>query len=163
MRPRTSRHAFFVVAAGLALAAGPGCGGEAGAEMPPRAPATTPSRGASEADQKPLEKVTKLTRAQVLTYVKGGVGRFLYDGRIQFEDAPIMKNGKFHGRKLASFRADWDVGLLPGDVVVKVNGNTLALDTDAFDAMEGAAKAKAIKIEVERNGAPQTIELPIVD
>ncbi len=165
MRHRTSRHALLslVLAAGFALAAGPGCGGEAGAEMPPRAPATTSSRSANEAAPKPIEKVSQLTRAQVLTYVKGGVGRFLYDGRIQFDDVPIMKNGKFHGRRLASFRPDWDVGLLPGDVLVKVNGNALALDTDAFDAMEAAAKAKAIKIEVERNGAPQTIELPIVD
>lgn len=167
MRLRTSRPAplAHVLATALALAAGTGCGGETGAELPPRAPAgpTTTAPSVGDAPPKPVEKVTKLTRAQVLAYVKGGVGRFLYDGRVQFEDAPIMRNGKFHGRKLIAFRPDWDVGLLPGDVVVKVNGNTLALDTDAFDAMEAAAKAKAIKIEIERSGAPQTIELPIVD
>lgn len=161
-RPIASVLASFVLAA-LAAA----CGGEGSAELPPVTPASTSTTSAPRADvttaPKPAERITKLTRAQVLAYVKGGVGRFLHDGRIEFDDAPVMRAGKFHGRKIVAFRPDWDIGVQPGDILLEVNGNKLAFEDDAFAALQAAAKAPSLRIGIERAGAVQTIDLPIVD
>lgn len=152
--------------ASLALLVLVGCGETGAASLPPESPASPAGlpRSATPAPPAPApEKITKLSRPRVLETVKGGVGRFLHDGQIEFADQPIMKNGKFYGRKLVAFRPDWDIGLSPGDVILKVNGSDLAMEDDAFEAMQAAGKAKSIRIEFERGGSVQTLELPILD
>ena len=149
--PFPTSSVFAVVAALHLGAVGLGCAEGSAAALPPESPTATSGLSPPAAPPPPVpEKITKLSRARVLEMVKGGVGRFLHDGQIEFADQPVMKSGKFHGRRLVAFRPDWDIGLSPGDVILRVNGSDLAMEDDAFEAMQAAAKAKSIRIEFER-------------
>lgn len=144
----------------LALACGESMPKESATPASAVATTAAPQPSATPA---PVEKVTKLARGEVAKRMKSGVGQFLFDGKVDFDPNPVMKNGRFHGLKLVSFRPDWDVGLRPGDVITKVNGIRIETPFDAHDALEACGKANAVKVEYDREGKPETIELPIVD
>lgn len=72
-----------------------------------------------------------------------------------------MAGGKFHGFKIRAISSDWHVDLRPGDVVTSVNGMSIERPEEADAVFRSLAKAKALRIDFEREGKPQTLSLPI--
>lgn len=147
------------LAACAALVSVAACGGSApSASSPHEADAPGEARAAAPAPRAP---VTSLRRAEVKDAVALGLGAFLQN--VTVEDWPVMHAGKFHGFKIRTINPDWGIDLGPGDVVTRVNGIVPERPEDADQALRSLEKAASLKIEFEREGAPKTLELPIVD
>ncbi len=137
------------------------CG--AGAEVGPEAasPKTSASGAAREAP-KPKTKVTQLRRPGVRETVRGGIGRFLQD--VTVDDTPAFRNGKFLGFRVVELRGDLDAcDLRAGDVVIRVNGQSVEHPEEALVVFQSLSNAKELVVDYERDGAPQKLRLPIVD
>ncbi|CAN5924781.1 hypothetical protein BH11MYX4_BH11MYX4_62810 [soil metagenome] len=146
--------AFGLLAASLALACGEGA--------PPRSPAAeAPSAAPTTTAAAVPEKTTSLKRSQVKRTIARGLGYFLQE--VSVEDYPVMTGGKFHGFKIKAITGDWGVDLRPGDVVTRVNGTSIEHPEDADAALRSLEKAKALRVEFDREGKPLSLELPIVD
>jgi len=135
------------------------CGG--GAEIGPEpATAATPAGPAKPAA--PKVKVTKLARGGVRDTVRGGIGRFLQD--VTLDDSPAFKNGKFFGFRVLELRGDLDAcDLRPGDVITRVNGQSVEHPEEALVVFQSLATANELVVDYERDGAPLKMRLPIVD
>ena len=135
------------------------CGGNAEAPDPqmPRSPAATAPTTAAVIG----EKITSIKRSQVRAAIGRGVGSFLRN--IELDEWPAMTNGKFRGWRIKSVTPEWIVDVLPGDVILRVNGMPIEHPEEADAALRSLEKAPSLKIDIERNGTPRTFELPIVD
>lgn len=144
---------------GVAMLMLVGCGatGDIGPEpVSPHTPVGPPKVAA------PKIKVTRLTRAGVRGTVHGGIGRFLQD--VTVEDTPAFRNGKFLGFRVVELRGDLDAcDLHPGDVVTRVNGQSVEHPEDALAVFQSLATANELVVDYERDGTPQKMRLPIVD
>jgi general secretion pathway protein C len=143
----------------VASAASAGCGGE-----PPEARSPDSSGSAATAAGTATAaptKTTSLHRSQVKRTIANGLGYFLQD--VTVEDYPVMTAGKFHGFKIKAISGDWGVDLQPGDVVTRVNGMSIERPEDADAALRSLEKAKALRVDFDREGKPRTLELPITD
>jgi S1-C subfamily serine protease len=134
-----------------------GCGGAAAA--PP--PATAPQASATPAPEIAAPAPSSLRRSTVKQAIGLGVGAFLQN--VAVADWPAMKDGKFYGWTIKAIRNDWGVDIRPGDVVTRVNGMPIEHPEEADAALRSLEKAKALKVDYERDGAAKTLELPIVD
>lgn len=155
-----SAQSIALVLITLASAA---CGGSAPppkaatAEVAPaHAPAAAPTTTAAVAP-----KTSQLTRSQVRAAIRSGLGVFFQS--VALEDYPVMKDGKFHGFRIKAMHPDWRIDLVPGDVVVKVNGMPIEHPEEADAALRSLEKAASLEITYERNGAAAVFRLPIVD
>lgn len=150
------RISSLAVLLGLFLLA---CGESAPAKSPESAstPATAPTTTAAPAPA----TTTSLKRSQVKRTIAKGLGYFLQE--VSVEDDPVMTAGKFRGFKIKAITGDWGVDLRPGDVVTRVNGMSIERPDDADAALRSLEKAKALRVDFEREGRPRTLELPIVD
>ena len=148
------RLSLVLLALPLLVACG---GGENEPAKSPEAPGTAPSTTAAAVP----ERTTQLHRAGVKRTIARGLGYFLQD--VTVEDYPVMTAGKFHGFRIKSVNADWGVDLRPGDVVTKVNGMSIEHPEDADAALRSLEKATSLKVDFDRDGKPQTLELPIVE
>ena len=119
------------------------------------APATAPTTTAAVV----VERTTALRRSQVKQTIGKGLGYFLQN--VTVEDYPVMKGGKFHGFKIRAISAELGVDLRPGDVVTRVNGMPIEHPEEADAAMRALEKAPALRVDYERGGKPQVLELPI--
>jgi type II secretory pathway component PulC len=130
-------------------------------------PAKSPSAGDSKGTAPTTtaaavpQTTTSLRRSQVKRTIAKGLGYFLQE--VSVEDYPVMTGGKFHGFKIKAITGEWGVDLRPGDVVTRVNGMSIEHPEDADAALRSLEKAQALKVEFDRDGKPQTLELPIVD
>jgi type II secretory pathway component PulC len=125
------------------------------AQSAPTPQATAPTTTAAVV----VEKTTSLRRSQVKASIAKGLGYFLQN--VTVEDWPVMRGGKFHGFKIRSFNAELGVDLRPGDVITRVNGMSIEHPEEADAAMRTLEKAPALRVDFERDGKPQTLELPI--
>ena len=107
------------------------------------------------------ERITSLKRSQVKQQIAKGLGYFLQNGTV--EDYPVMRANKFYGWKVKSVVADWPVDIRPGDVVTRVNGMPIEHPEEADAVLRSLDKAKSLRVDFEREGRPQTLELPITD
>ncbi len=78
--------------------------------------------------------------------------------------SPKRENGSFLGYELqpgrdANFMARY--GLMPGDIVVSINGTALDSPAKGFGLMRELQSAEMLDIEVDRNGSRQRFSLPI--
>ncbi|MEO5728800.1 MAG: serine protease [Byssovorax sp.] len=81
--------------------------------------------------------------------------------RVMREGA-FSKDGRFTGWLITGLPEEWSaIDLKPGDVVQRVNGKTLETPEDAWEAWKSVARAKEIKLSLERNGAPKELAIPI--
>lgn len=124
---------------------------QASTAAPPAAPTTTAAVV--------VEKTTALRRSQVKQTIGKGLGYFLQN--VTVEDYPVMRGGKFHGFKIRTINAELGVDLRPGDVVTRVNGMAIEHPEEADAAMRTLDKAPALRVDYERDGKPQVLELPI--
>jgi type II secretory pathway component PulC len=138
------------------------CGGspEPKAADAPRT-STTSAGVPPDATGTPRAPITQLKRVEVKAAIDQGLGVLLQN--IMVEDYPAMKEGRFYGFRLKAMNPDWAVDLRPGDVIVRVNGQTIEHPEDADAALRSLEKAKSLKIEYERDGKLRSLELPIVD
>ena len=148
------RRSFLLAALPLFVACG---GADHEPAKSPEGPGTAPSTTAAAVPT----VTTQLHRSGVKRTIAKGLGYFLQD--VTVEDYPVMSGGKFHGFRIKSINADWGVDLRPGDVVTKVNGMSIEHPEDADAALRSLEKAKALKVDFDRDGKPQSLELPIVD
>jgi type II secretory pathway component PulC len=107
------------------------------------------------------EKITSLKRTQVRAAIGKGLGVFLRN--IEVDDWPAMQNGKFHGWRIRAINPDWLVDVQPGDVITRVNGMPIEHPEEADAVLRSLEKAPSVKIEIERGGKAQILELPITD
>jgi type II secretory pathway component PulC len=121
----------------------------------PTAQATAPSTTAAVV----IEKTTSLRRSQVKATIAKGLGYFLQN--VTVDDYPVMRGGKFYGFKIKTMNAELGVDLRPGDVVTRVNGMSIEHPEEADAAMRTLEKASALRVDFDRDGKPQTLELPI--
>jgi type II secretory pathway component PulC len=106
-------------------------------------------------------KTTSLRRSQVKQGIARGLGYFLQN--VTVEDYPVMRGNKFYGFKIRAINAELGVDLQPGDVVTRVNGMSIEHPEEADAAMRALEKAPALRVELERDGKPRTLELPITE
>ena len=118
--------------------------------LPPPAATTTSARA---------EKITALKRTQVRSAIGKGLGSFLRN--VELDEWPAMKNGKFYGWRVKAINPEWIVDVAPGDVVTRVNGMPIEHPEEADAALRSLEKASSLKIDIERNGQPRVLELPI--
>ena len=140
-------------------------GSAACGESPPaKAPESTPSPQATAPTTTAAAvapRITSLRRSDVKQQIAKGLGYFLQN--VTVEDWPVMRNGKFYGFKIKAVSADWGVDLRPGDVVTRVNGMPIGHPEEADAALRSLEKAKALRVEFDRDGKPSTLELPITE
>jgi type II secretory pathway component PulC len=143
----------------LALSAGSlACGESPPAKSPQsEAPTTAPTTTAAAAPA----TTSSLRRSRVKQTIARGLGYFLQE--VSVEDYPVMTAGKFHGFKIKAITGEWGVDLRPGDVVTRVNGMSIEHPEDADAALRSLEKAKALRVDFDRDGKPRTLELPIVE
>jgi type II secretory pathway component PulC len=135
------------------------CGG--GEAMPDlKAPGAGPSSiAAPTTTAASAEKITSLKRSQVQNAIRHGVGMFLRN--VEVDEWPAMKNGKFYGWRVKAINPDWILDLMPGDVVLRINGMPIEHPEEADAALKSLDTAPSLKVDIERNGQPRTLELPI--
>lgn len=77
---------------------------------------------------------------------------------------PVMQDGAIRGFAISPRRDPRlfrEVGLRPGDVVTAINGITVAGMTDPTAIRDQLAGASEIRLDIERNGRPDTVVVPI--
>jgi type II secretory pathway component PulC len=154
---RTSSTAV-VLALSFAVVA---CGGAPPAQTAQREPSAATTAPTTTAAAIP-EKVTSLRRSALKQTIARGLGYVLQD--IMVEDYPVMHGDKFHGFKIQTISAAWGgVDLRPGDVVTRVNGLPIEHPEEADAALRSLEKARALRVDYERDGKPRTLELPITE
>jgi S1-C subfamily serine protease len=135
----------------LALSA---CGG---AGTPPE-DGGSPARTTST--EVPLPKGS-LARADVVSVVDGGLGRFLQRARVE----PTLDEGRFVGFRVIELVPDsfWgQTDLRPGDVVTHVNGTSIEDPNQAYEVFESLRTANGIEVRLLREGQARTLRFPIV-
>lgn len=105
--------------------------------------------------------LTELTRKDVVETVDAGLGKFLQ----QLEVEAVVDEGVFHGFRIVRFQdpARWSgVGLMPGDVVLRINGAAIERPDQAHQVFSSLKTAPALELDYERGGQPMKLALPIV-
>lgn len=104
-----------------------------------------------------------IPRGRLNTTLDAGLGRFLGTVRV---DA-VLQRGSFVGFRIVSFRDPQGiyegVDLLPGDVVVRVNGSPIERPEQALAVWNGLRVTSELCVEYVRNGERREIRYPIVD
>lgn len=121
-----------------------GCGGAAAESKVGHS--TTPEPAAPQ--ERPVSTV--LSRISVEAVIEKGLGAFL--ARVDVEAS--LKDGAFEGFRIVRFRDAQlaDAGLELGDVVHRVNGESIEKPDDALRAFESLRVASELVIECTRGG-----------
>jgi hypothetical protein len=147
-------HAALASSLTLAL----GCSGEASAP-PAKAPPSPPPQAAKAPASPPVPSGHLARREvdQVLT--KQGPPWLL---RRVMREETYDKAGKFAGWRITGLPEEWSaVDLHPGDVVKRVNGMPLETPDNAWEAWKSVAKARELRVSLERDGAARELVVPI--
>lgn len=123
------------------------------------------SEKASVGTSPPVESVpmpvTELARADVISVIDAGLGRFLQD----IEVKAVLSEGRFIGfrivriRNVERFRG---VGLIQGDVITLVNGRPIEHEGQAFEVFQSLRTAPHLEIDYLRGSEKMRLSLPIV-
>jgi type II secretory pathway component PulC len=141
------------------------CGGATAATKVAKTPepaAATSTQTQSPAQEAPSDHT--LRRSVVRSVVKGGLGLFLQ--HVVLDDKPILKDGRFHGFRIAAFPDPgfWKgVDLQPGDVIVRVNGMPVEHPEEALEAFHSLEVASELRVAYERQGEGRELSYRIVD
>lgn len=132
-----------------------GCGGAATESVAVRS--TTPAPPAPQ--DRPVSTV--LSRTTVDATIQKGLGAFL--ARVDVEAS--MKGEAFDGFRIVRFRDAQlaDAGLELGDVVQRVNGESIEKPDDALRAFESLRVASELVIECTRDGEALRLRWTIED
>jgi hypothetical protein len=150
---------FSALVAGLAVSLCAACGGSyPESEYPSQPPhGVTPP----EDDQAPAPPGS-LWRRDVNAVLNGGLGLFLQHADL----VPEVQQGNFVGFKIVELRPPgwWQgVDLMPGDVIVQVNGMPIEKPTEAHEAFESLRKADKLTVHYLRGGEARDLVYTIID
>jgi type II secretory pathway component PulC len=140
------------------------CGAAEAEALDPQvpAPASVASVTPSPSDALPAPSAS-IKRDEVRAVVRGGLGAFLR--KVDLEEQPVFRGGKFVGFKIAALKGDgWKgVDLKPGDVVTQVNGYPIEHPEDAAAALKSLEVASELRVDYERGGEARSLRYAIVD
>lgn len=114
----------------------------------------------ARSEDAPGARIGKLSRADVDRAVDGGLGVLLRN--VQVDDWPVVRDGRFHGFRLRALSPAWNVGLEPGDVILRINDLPIEHPEEADAALRSLKTAPSLRIAFEREGKLAVLELPIV-
>lgn len=104
-----------------------------------------------------------IPRDQLARTLDAGLGRFLGSVRVD----PVLQRGAFVGFRIVAFRDPEGlyrgVDLLPGDVVVRVNGSPIERPEQALAIWNGLRVTSELCVEYVRGSERREIRYPIVD
>jgi hypothetical protein len=144
------------LAAPLALAL-LGCGGEAAAPPANAPPSPPPPAAAQAAPAAPPGHLARREVERVLTRL----GPPWLLRRVMREEV-LDRAGKFAGWRITGLPEEWsDIDLRPGDVVKRVNSLPLETPDEAWEAWKSVARARELRVSLERDGAGRELVLPI--
>lgn len=102
-----------------------------------------------------------IPRAALQAELANGIGRFLQQVRVQ----AVLARGRFVGwRVLTLFpaRSDIQAGVLrPGDLVMRINGESIERPEDFKAVWDSLASASEIVVDIEREGEPSSLRYTI--
>lgn len=105
--------------------------------------------------------ITELSRAEVRATVDAGLGKFFQ--KVELEG--VVESGEFRGFRILRFTepAEWrGVGLLAGDVVQRINGQSIERPEQAFAVFASLKTAPSLDVTYSRGGKAMQLSLPIV-
>lgn len=103
-----------------------------------------------------------LWRRDVNAVLDQGLGRFLQHAELD----PEVQAGAFVGFRVLELRpAAWwqGVDLVPGDIVMQVNGMPIEQPTEAHDAFESLRQAAQLRVKYMRKGETRELLYSILD
>jgi S1-C subfamily serine protease len=134
-----------------------GCGGSDAVRRP------SPVARAAPVEAPPAEPSGLIARAELALVLEGGLGRFLQG----VETEPALDDGRFVGFRLISLYPDdprfRDLDLEPGDVIVRVNGESIERPEQAVAVWNSLRVASELWIEYLRGRERRELRFPIVD
>lgn len=145
----------------LLVACGSNHAGEGREAQSAQTPGPEGATDATSADANASRPISSLERSDVKKAIQAGPGAFLRN--VSVEDWPVMRDGKFYGFRIRALNPAWKIGLAPGDVVLRVNGQPIEHPEDADAALRSLETAPSLRVDYERDGKPGVFELPIVD
>jgi type II secretory pathway component PulC len=139
-------------------------------DLGPTQKASAPPQAASpESEQRPVAPPGKglrtgtITRARLIAVLDGGPGAFLR----QLEVTPRMDGSRFIGWQLVQLLDRTgplvDVDLVPGDVLLAVNGKPLARPDQLQTLWDSLRTATAVDAELWRGDAKLSLKFAITD
>jgi hypothetical protein len=138
-----------------------GCAGSTrGAATPPAAAPVAVSEPQPELAAPPVSRGT-LERAMLLPVLDDGLGRFLQS----VETEPALADGRFVGFRVTVLRGALAEGidLTAGDVVVRVNGQSIERPEHALVVWNGLRVASELWVEYVRGAERRELRFAIVD
>ncbi len=151
-----SQHAQPVVAADVTSSA-PEDVAPATVEQPPLALEPAPAPAAS-APPAPERYAGVIDRAGLITIIDAGLGRLFQRVRVE----PALKGKRFVGFQIASIDpAFGSAVLVPGDVIVRVNGQAIERPEQALTAFERLRVSDELVIDLLREGESSTLRFRI--
>ena len=113
-------------------------------------------------DQPPWKRIIVLVAGATMNYLLAllliitmfaGFGRPVYQ---------VVKSAPPEENPHISAIETYESGLQTGDIVLKIEGETMYLITDYMDVLDGKKQGDVVEVLVERNGEKVTVELPLV-
>ena len=105
----------------------------------------------------------KIARSELNTVLDEGIGRFLQNIVTQAN----VKQGQFAGFKILALHPTSslhkDLDLKEGDVVTRINGQSVKTPDDAIKVWQELRVASELRIDYERNGVPATLRYLITN
>lgn len=99
-----------------------------------------------------------IDRAGLIAIIDQGLGRFFGKLRV----APAMDGKRFVGFAVTGIDPAWgDIGLRPGDILLRVNGQVIERPEQAMAAFESLRVASEVVVELTREGVPATLRFRI--
>ena len=126
-------------------------------------PAPAPRSTSKEPPAPPRQSTGTITRAELVAVLDAAPGRFLQ----HVDTEPRFQGGHFHGWRLASFYPGDErfarVDLLPGDVVLTVNGLPIEQPDQLMRVWELLRTQRSLTVQLERDGQPRELRYDIRD
>jgi hypothetical protein len=99
-----------------------------------------------------------IDRAGLIAIIDQGLGRFFGKLRV----APAMDGKRFVGFAVTGIEPAWgDIGLRPGDILLRVNGQVIERPEQAMAAFESLRVASEVVVDLTREGVPATLRFRI--
>jgi len=139
-----------------------GCGGASADPEPTTPPAATAESDPVPAYEPPVTSGTIL-RAELAPVLDAGLGRFLQGVVTE----PRLEAGDFVGFEIVSLYPDDPrfarLELQPGDVVTRVNGQSIERPEHALAVWSSLRVASQLLVEFRHEGEPRELRFEIVD
>ncbi len=121
--------------------------------------AAVASAGAQRAARPPRGAPTP-AQDSGLTNVMKNLDEYIGKARV----VPYFKGGEPYGFRVSNLSSDamiYELGVRSGDIIRSVNGISIRTPEDAFKAYQQFQNEASVQVELERNGVPTTVTVPL--